>query len=324
MAQITNNALGKIGRASILTIVALTLAGCEEGKTSNPFKSNGTNAADESATTSRRSGRKVSQDVEAPDVFQVTDSGLWDGRPSLGGIWVAHSDVKDPERVIIRNMANGKSITGALFRRERENPGPKFQASSDAAAALGMLAGQPVKLSVIALRREEIEEPVIVVAPVISDEVPTTPVPPATKPQARPATVKTPPKTSIVSGTIEQTTLDPIASAAAAIEAADGKTTDGDDATPAPAPVVEPAGTPKPLFALAKSYVQLATFSDEAGATEAADTLRAAGMEPVVKEQGDASGWRVLVGPAANRKQRTALAKQLKGLGFTDAHFVKE
>ncbi|MCK4712643.1 MAG: SPOR domain-containing protein, partial [Marinosulfonomonas sp.] len=127
-----------------------------------------------------------------------------------------------------------------------------------------------------------------------------------------------------VSGTIEQTTLDPIASAAAAIEAADGKTTDGDDATPAPAPVVEPAGTPKPLFALAKSYVQLATFSDEAGATEAADTLRAAGMEPVVKEQGDASGWRVLVGPAANRKQRTALAKQLKGLGFTDAHFVKE
>jgi hypothetical protein len=30
------------------------------------------------------------RDVEAPEVFDVTDAGLWDGRPSLGGVWVAH------------------------------------------------------------------------------------------------------------------------------------------------------------------------------------------------------------------------------------------
>ena len=96
------------------------------------------------------------QDIEAPSVFQVVETGLWDGRPSLGGTWVAHPDVTTPERVIIRNTSNGQSVTGALFRREVDNPGPKVQVSSDAAAALGMLAGQPVTLSVTALRRDEV------------------------------------------------------------------------------------------------------------------------------------------------------------------------
>jgi hypothetical protein len=93
------------------------------------------------------------REVEAPDVYQVTDSALWDGRPSLGGIWVAAPDVVDPERVVILNPATGKSVTGALFRRERDNPGPPLQVSSDAAEALGILAGQPTSLRVTALRR---------------------------------------------------------------------------------------------------------------------------------------------------------------------------
>ncbi len=91
-------------------------------------------------------------DVAAPEVFQATEAGLWDGRPSLGGIWVAHPDVTDPEKVLIRNAANGQSVIGALFRRERAMPGPRIQVSSEAAAELGMLAGAPVELSVTALR----------------------------------------------------------------------------------------------------------------------------------------------------------------------------
>lgn len=98
------------------------------------------------------------QEVEAPEVFQTTDSALWDGRPSLGGIWVASPDVTDPQRVIMFNPATGKSIAGALFRRERENPGPKLQLSSDAAEALGILAGAPTEISVTALRKEEVAE----------------------------------------------------------------------------------------------------------------------------------------------------------------------
>jgi SPOR domain len=99
------------------------------------------------------------QDVEAPDVFETTDSALWDGRPSLGGIWVAAPEVTNPERAIMFNPATGKSVTGALFKRERENPGPRLQLSSDAAEALGILAGQPTEIRVTALRKAaEVEE----------------------------------------------------------------------------------------------------------------------------------------------------------------------
>jgi len=96
--------------------------------------------------------------VEAPEVFQVAEAGLWDGRPSLGGIWVAHPDVTQPERVLIKNTANNKSITGALFRRERNLPGPTLQLSSAAAEKLGILAGAPTKVEVVALRRKPVEE----------------------------------------------------------------------------------------------------------------------------------------------------------------------
>ena len=99
--------------------------------------------------------RLVDRDVEAPQVFQVSDAALWDGRQSLGGVWVASPDAVDPERVILRNPANGKFVIGALFRRERLNPGPTLQISSDAAAALGILAGQPSRRDVTALRRED-------------------------------------------------------------------------------------------------------------------------------------------------------------------------
>ena len=96
------------------------------------------------------------RDVEAPDVVNISEAGLWDGRPSLGGIWVAHPDAKDPEKVIIRNPQNDKFVIGALFRREREFSGPSLQLSSDAADALGILAGQPTNVSIVALRRQSV------------------------------------------------------------------------------------------------------------------------------------------------------------------------
>ena len=98
----------------------------------------------------------VERDVEAPDVVNISEAGLWDGRPSLGGFWVAHPDAKDPEKVIIRNPQNGKFVIGALFRREREFSGPSLQLSSDAADALGILARQPTNVSVVALRRQSV------------------------------------------------------------------------------------------------------------------------------------------------------------------------
>ncbi|WP_461473098.1 SPOR domain-containing protein [Pararhodobacter sp.] len=118
----------------------------------------GAGASVETAAAPSTPGQRViERDVEAPEVFQVQDRGLWDGRPSLGGVWVAHPNARDPERVIIRNTASGQTVIGALFRRERENPGPRFQISSEAANALGILPGAPTEISVTALRLERVE-----------------------------------------------------------------------------------------------------------------------------------------------------------------------
>lgn len=138
--------------APAVALIGLTaLAGCDENGLKLPQFSNTAATSDSGA----QSVQLVERDVEAPDAFQATDRGLWDGRPSLGGVWVAHPDVAEPERVIIRNQDNGKFVIGALFRKESETPGPKIQVSSDAAAALGMLAGAPASLNVTALRKEE-------------------------------------------------------------------------------------------------------------------------------------------------------------------------
>ncbi len=141
---------------ALLVVTAFGLGGCQTGLTWN--------AADPSLAGNGTT-RLVERDVEAPDVFQVTEDGLWDGRPSLGGVWLAHPSATDPERVIIRNEANGRFVIGALFRRERDNPGPALQVSSDAASALGLLAGAPAVLNVTALRREEVAEDIALATP---------------------------------------------------------------------------------------------------------------------------------------------------------------
>ena len=143
--------LASIRAILLASVAALALSGCEKALDgAGPTE-------DAPVARAATSVRLVDRDIEAPQVFQVTDSALWDGRPSLGGVWVASPDAVDPERVILRNPANGQFVIGALFRRERLNPGPTLQISSDAAAALGILAGQPSKLNVTALRREEAE-----------------------------------------------------------------------------------------------------------------------------------------------------------------------
>ena len=94
-------------------------------------------------------------DALAPEVFAFSGEALWDGRPSLGGVWVAHPEVEAPGRVLIRHADTGAEVTGALFRREGASAGPPLQVSSDAAAALGLVAGQPAPIEVTALRRVE-------------------------------------------------------------------------------------------------------------------------------------------------------------------------
>ncbi|SHJ04342.1 Sporulation related domain-containing protein [Shimia gijangensis] len=276
---------GKTRLVAIL-LAATALAACEDGQEFSLFQPK---AESEGTATEGQTTKLIERDVEAPDVFSVTEAGLWDGRPSLGGVWAAHPDVKDPERVIIRNQTNGKFVIGALFRRERDIPGPRTQISADAAEALGMLAGQPVELNVTALRREE---------------VPAEPTETAAA-AAAPASV-------------EEETLDPIAAASAAVtsvEAAAKPPTQEVTSETAPAPASS---------SLDKPYIQIGIFSVEANAKNAADQMRSNGMVPLVKkiESKGKVFWRVLVGPASTKSERSQLMKQIKSTGFTDAYAV--
>ncbi len=278
-------------KATLVTFLVLStaLAGCEEGAGLSFLKPKDGEAT---APQAGQSTKIVERDVEAPEVFSQTEAGLWDGRPSLGGVWAAHPDVTDPERVIIRNNANGKFVIGALFRREREIPGPRIQISSDAAQALGLLAGQPVELNVTALRREEVP-----VAPV-QDEI--------TAPEE-----------------VVEESLDPIAAAGAAI--ANAEETQAPAAqTVAAAPAPAPAPTPKPVSALTKPFIQIGIFSVKDNANNTANIMRDAGMIPTVKEQTSKGKtfWRVLVGPAKTKSERSDLIKKIHGTGFTDAYAV--
>ncbi|WP_217359509.1 SPOR domain-containing protein [Ruegeria arenilitoris] len=151
----------KTRSVAVLAVALAALAGCEEGL--SPDKApedaqSGDTQADDKVELFPDYTDNSGDSVEAPDAFNVVEAGLWDGRPSLGGIWVAHPDVTQPERVVIKNTTNNKTITGALFRRERNLPGPALQLSSAAAEKLGILAGAPTKVEVTALRRKPVEE----------------------------------------------------------------------------------------------------------------------------------------------------------------------
>ena len=292
-------------RALLLVLALGLVSGCEDGVNTDFLKPKpGNTSTGSTGSAPSTSTKLVERDIEAPEVFQVTEAGLWDGRPSLGGVWVAHPDVTDPQRVIIRNSSNGKFVIGALFRREREIPGPRIQASSDAAAALGMLAGAPVELNVTALVRESVPDPQEAIPTVIED----------------PAAEETAKNTS--TSDIAETTLDPIAGAAAAIEAAGAIPTTIDE-SPAAAP--KPAPKPKPRSSsLTKPYIQIGIFSVKKNADQTANQMRTAGMVPTTFEQSSNGKpfWRVVVGPVQNKSEANALLKKVKATGFSDAYFV--
>lgn len=304
------------GRAALLITTVLVLAACQPGQ--NPFGGKGGAAGDEPAMVAASDATSVTlvdRDVEAPEVFQVTDLALWDGRPSLGGVWVASADAKDPERVIMRNPANGKFVIGALFQRESFNPGPKLQISSDAAEALGILAGEPVKISVTALRREEAKaeadasRPLLdanegISATTLGDDTPAATVALAgagTKPAARPADLAEPaagPKAPVVSST-----------PAPAVETATvASTATRSDAAPA----ASTAGV----------RVQIGIFSVEENAKTAVEKLTKAGVAATSrKETTQGKTWWSVV--ASGTGGRDALLAKVKALGFPDAYAIR-
>ena len=287
----------QVVRLPLMMTCVLALSACDPSSFSFPGAGDGT----DTAAASPVNVPTIEQDVEAPEVFQATDQALWDGRPSLGGIWVTAPGVRDPERVIIRNASNGRSVIGALYKRERNNPGPSLQLSSEAAAELGILAGQPTEVSVTALRRQEVPDPA---APAVTE--------------ATVASGEAAPAAEITATTLDG---DPIAeTASAAIDRAAAS----DGAAALNQPTAVPTPTPAPASNLSKPYVQIGIFSIENNARNTATALRNSGLSPTVlaQESRGKKFWRVIVGPATTAAERTRMLRAAKGLGFSDAYAV--
>jgi cell division protein FtsN len=311
--------------------MAVMLSGCVGG--TSPFGGGG---GDDPTTVQAPARPGKTEEREAPEAFSLTDTALWDGRPSLGGIWVAHGSVTTPERVIIRNTENGKSVKGALFRREREFPGPSIQMSSDAAAALGALAGQPVKVSVIALRMEEVAPPPAA-APADGDAdgdaIETKAIDPVAATAAA-AIAKAEAESRPVARPQKPAPAAPAPAAPAAAPTAPAAPEPAPEPAPAKpaaaAPVPETAAEPAapaaegaPLSGVLKQpYVQIGTFSSEENAKRAALELSKAGMSAVVRKSGEGAVWRVIVGPALSAAERDALLERVKSAGYPDAFAV--
>lgn len=299
---------GRVGHLGLIMAGFGLLAGC--------VGTGGGGSADAAPveTTSAKSVKLVDRDVEAPNVFQVTDTALWDGRPSLGGVWVASPDAKDPERVILRNPANGKFVIGALFRRERDNPGPKLQISSDAATALGLLAGAPAKINVTALRREEVPQTAPDANKPILDAAETVTAQPLAK-----AGDKTTDKAA-TKGQAKSAGATAASATAALDRAQAGTGTAAKPAIPTAPTATKPTPPAKSAGAGAGgALIQIGIFSVEANANRAVEQLAKAGV-PAEIRKGESQGkafWQV------TSRGDTAVLAKVKAAGFKDAYVQK-
>lgn len=282
--------------------MAAALAGCQGMEM--PFATRGAVPA--------AAVKMVERDVEAPEVFQMTQDGTWDGRPSLGAVWIAHDEAEEPLRTIIRRQGTEEFVIGMLYKRSATNPGTGFQVSADAAEALGLSAGEPALLDVTALVPEQVPEDA---------------------PEETPLDAAEP---------IETDTLAPAAIEVAALEpAAEADADIGEDALAAISEVVataarpaapEPEAAPEPAApapveaaALTRPYVQIGIFSVEQNAEGAAASLRARGAqaELIKQETAGKTFWRVRIGPAGTQTERDALIDKAWEAGFADAYAVK-
>jgi hypothetical protein len=125
-----------IGKFLLLLGLITTIAGCNS--LSNKSKLNKVNA-------------NTTLD-EKPAILDISTSVIWDGEQTLGGNWISHPNVDSPERVLIKNNSNGKSIVGAIFQQTKKTKTETAVISSDAAKALDIVQNKQTKVQIIAVR----------------------------------------------------------------------------------------------------------------------------------------------------------------------------
>ena len=88
--------------------------------------------------------------VEKAEILDISASVIWGGEETLGGNWISHPKVQKPDRVLIRNISNGKSLVGAVLQQTLNTENSII--SSDAAKTLGINKNEQTKVQIIAVR----------------------------------------------------------------------------------------------------------------------------------------------------------------------------
>ena len=128
-----------IGKFFLILSFVITIAGCSPLIKKSNSANNTTN---------------VKLD-EKPEILDISASVIWDGDQTLGGNWISHPDVASPERVLIKNISNGKSIVGAVFQQTEKTKTGSAIISSDAAKALDIAQNEKTKIQMVAVRAPE-------------------------------------------------------------------------------------------------------------------------------------------------------------------------
>lgn len=134
--------LNSIGKVFLLLTFVSALTGC------NPF-------VDKTKSSSVNIEKKLDK---KPAILDLSASVIWDGGQTLGGNWISHPNIKSPERVLINNKLNGKSVVGAVFQQTKSlKKGPAI-ISSDAARALGISKNKETEVHIVAVRETKSTE----------------------------------------------------------------------------------------------------------------------------------------------------------------------
>ena len=95
---------------------------------------------------------------EKPKILDIAATVIWDGSQTLGGNWVSHPNIKSPERVLIKNITNEKSVVGAVFQQTKNFNKGLASISSDAAKALSISKNKETEIHIVAVRETESTE----------------------------------------------------------------------------------------------------------------------------------------------------------------------
>ena len=307
MGSIQNRKMWWVGAI----VLSFGLSACVDGTDTPTSKTPTTPVAKASGKTT---------EVSAPEIFSATDRAVWDGRPTLGGIWVAHERADTPSRVVITNTANGATIEGALWSKSKGLPGPAFTISSDLAEALKMQAGVPSDIKVVAMKLVPVEAP----KPQETEEIAATTLDAAEadKPQE---------EVKVSSSTKEVEARDAVVSAEAEAPKKEEKKNFSlfkKKEKPVEPVVTAAVAEEKPAAEPAKgsSFAQVGLFSEKANAEALVKKLNAQKIGGRLIEGKNSKGkpfWRVLAGPASTKSAEAKLLSDVKALGFKDAYLVK-